>query len=170
MAREYGRVFLSIWSDPDFVLLDSCSQRLYLLLLTQPGMSTCGVQTFSPRRWAKLAPDTTARKVARAVAALEAPRLVVVDRRTDEILVRSFVRYDLSLRSANVTKHLVKTLAQVTSGVLRDAVRHELYRLKDDLGDNGWAGWKVPAFQQLLEPPFGQWSEPPSEPPFQRRS
>lgn len=140
MAREYGRVFLKFWSDPDIVLLDSCSQRLYLLLLTQPGMTICGVQPFIPHHWAKLAPDTTPRKVARAVAALEAPRLVIVDRHTDEILVRSYVRHDLSLRSANVTKHLVRTWSQITSGVLRDAVRYELLRLKDEFGDNGWAG------------------------------
>ncbi len=167
MAREYGRLWLSIWSDPDFRSLTSSQQRLYMLLISQPGMNTCGVLSYAPRRWATLAPDTTPRQVEQAVNVLERLRFVVVDRATDELLVRTHVRHDRALRTANVAKSLARTWEQIASAKLKDVVLVEMHRLAIECGDNGWPGWEVAEVKQLLARPSpersSEWSfeQPP---------
>ena len=150
MAREYARIMLSIWSDEDFLALDSGTQRAFLLLISQPELTTCGVQSYAPRRWAKKATDTTPRKIEHQIERLERPRLIILDRDTDELLIRSYVRYDKALRTANVAKSLVTTFNQVQSDALQKVIVAELCRLFDECGDNGWTGWNVPGIQLLL--------------------
>ena len=43
MAREYARVKLTIWTDPDFHSLTGDAQRLYFVLLTNGSLNLCGV-------------------------------------------------------------------------------------------------------------------------------
>lgn len=174
MAREYGRVWLSIWSDEDFIALPSGAQRLYLALISQPGMNTCGVQSYAPRRWASLAPDTTSKQIERYVARLETPRLIVVDHATDELLVRGHIRHDRALRSANVAKSLARTWHLIASKPLQRVVLCELQRLFDETGDNGWPGWGLTEIKDLVARPLLGPSERsferPSERPFDRSS
>lgn len=154
MAREYARIWLSIWSDFEFGQLDTRSQWLYMALISQPGMTTAGVQSYSVKRWAGLAAGLTVRQVETAVAALERGRLVVVDRDTEELLIRSHIRYDRPLRTANVAKALARTWAQIMSPELQKVILTELQRLHREEGGNGWPGWKVPEIQDLLHRPL----------------
>lgn len=84
MAR-YARVFASIWADPDFCALSSSAQRLYLLLITQPDVSHCGVLPLTERRWARLAADTDADSVRAALDELE--RVGFVARRSGSVAI-----------------------------------------------------------------------------------
>ncbi|WP_276670258.1 hypothetical protein [Schaalia cardiffensis] len=43
MGNEYRMVFTTIWTDPDFRRLSESAQRLYMLMLTHPSLSACGV-------------------------------------------------------------------------------------------------------------------------------
>jgi hypothetical protein len=43
MAREFGRVNVTIWQDPDWRALPFPAQHLYLLLWTHPLLTYCGV-------------------------------------------------------------------------------------------------------------------------------
>lgn len=155
MAREYGRVLLSIWSDPDFVRLGSRTQRLYMLLVSQPGMATCGVQSYAPRRWAGLAPDTTARQIETGISDLEVVKFVVVDRDTDELLIRSHLRHDRALATTNVAKSLARTWRQIASPQLKQIVLAELQRLhvETQYEDKPWPGWDIPEIRAMLAAP-----------------
>lgn len=151
MAREYGRIWLSAWKDFEFTELDAEHQWLYFALISQPGLSTCGVQSYAPSRWATLAKNMTPRKIERSVQQLEAGRLVIVDRETDELLIRSHVRHDKPLRTANVAKAVARTWEQVASTELQKAILVELARLQREADAKDWAGWHVPEIQKLLQ-------------------
>lgn len=153
MAREYGRIWISAWKDFEFTHLAAAEQWLYFALISQPGLSTCGVQSHAPSRWATLAADMTPRKIERSVARLEAARLVVVDRDTDELLIRSHLRYDKPLRTANVAKAVARTWEQVASPELQKVILVELARLHDEPETKGWPGWDTPEIRRLLQMP-----------------
>lgn len=150
MAREYGRLWLSIWSDPDFAQLDITTQWLYLALLSQPGMTTCGVQPFTPNRWAGLTPGLSVRQVDRAIGALTYAKFVVVDRATDELAIRSHLRYDQPLRIPNTAKAVARTVGLIRSETVRAAVVAEMQRLYDEGEHDDWKGWGVPEIKALI--------------------
>lgn len=150
MAREYGRLWLSIWSDPEFTALPLAPQWLFCALLSQPGLTTCGVQPYTPNRWTSLVPDLTARRTEKAIADLEAARFIVVDRQTDEVALRSHLRYDKPLRGMNTAKAVARTWREVRSPALRRVVLIEMQRLHDEGEFEDWLGWKEVEVKALL--------------------
>jgi hypothetical protein len=94
MARNFANIVTAIWRDEAFIALRAGAQRMYLLLCTQPDISACGLLHLRTRRWSRLAADTSQHDVEVALKELEVARLVVVDDDTEEVLVRSFTRYD----------------------------------------------------------------------------
>lgn len=144
MAREHGLIWISIWRDEDFRRLDSRTQWLYFALISQWDMSPCGVQPYQPNRWAQLAPDMTPKQIHKAIHDLEKARLLIVDRATDELLVRSHVRHDRPMRVPNSAKAVVRWAARIESDDLRKALIVELRRLREDPEFCDYAGWKVP--------------------------
>lgn len=134
MSRSYARIMTSIWQDPDFASLPSSAQRLYLLLISQQSVSLCGVLAHTPNRWVACAPDTTPNQIAQDLGVLEQDRFVVVDRTTDEILIRSFIRHDSGIGSGNgnLIKGMWNSLNEVLSPRLVEAVLAELGD-RDDL-------------------------------------
>jgi hypothetical protein len=133
MARDHARIFTSIWTDPDFADLGRDEQRLYLLLLSQPDLSYCGVVGVTCRRWANLAGDTTPVDLERALGGLERAGFVVVDPDTEEVLVRSFMRNDGLLKSPNMAKAAIKAAQAVMSAAIREALAVELDRVIETL-------------------------------------
>lgn len=131
MARQYGRILSSIWNDDDFTALTAGAQRLYLFLISQPKLSLCGVIDYMPRRWANTATGLTEHDIAAAINELEQRRFIVIDDRTDELLVRSFVRYDGITKSWPIVKSMWSSWRAVTSPRLRRAVL-------DELPDDAW--------------------------------
>lgn len=150
MAREYGHIMVSIWRDEDFRQLDARTQWLYFALISQWDMTPCGVQPYQPNRWAQLAPDMTPKQVQRAVTDLEKARLVVIDRATDELLVRSHVRHDRPMRVPNSAKAVVRWAGRIESDDLRKALIAELLRLRKDPEFADYAGWRVPEVAAFL--------------------
>lgn len=126
MARIYARIYGSIWQDPDFSTLPALTQRTYILALSQPGLSLCGVVGYTARRWAAMAPDTTERAIVKTVRALECRGYLAVDENTEELWVRSFVRHDGVLESPNLVKGMWKDLGHVFSPYLRDLALYEI--------------------------------------------
>lgn len=127
MARSEARIQTSIWSDEAFLALPALAQRLYFLLLAQPGLSYCGVLPYRPRRWAQLAVDTSEGTVKKAVAALAgAGRFVVVDSATDELMVRTFVRHDGVLGQPNMIVAMAHDFLAIDSTALRSVVLEQL--------------------------------------------
>lgn len=154
MARDHGRIRWAMWNDPDFRDLDEDAQRLFMLALTQPGLSYTGVVPFTLRRWSQLARNSTIPKLRKAVTTLEKARYVVVDEDTEEFLIRSFIRHDGLLNSPNICRAMVKDFPAVGSPLLRAVIVCEIYRLATEeprLGnDKAWTDVIDPWFPETL--------------------
>lgn len=140
MAR-HTRVYASIWDDPDFLALKVIEQHAYFLLMSNKGLSRCGVITYIPSRFEHLAADMSAKKFGAAVQGLRGARFVILDERTQELLVRTHVRHDGVLDRVNMGKACGTAFEAVVSRDIRLAIGDELARLMKDEPDlAGWIG------------------------------
>lgn len=128
MARDHARIQTAIWNDLEWRGLNLEAQWAYKAIASQEALSYAGVIDYRPGRIAALAKGCTARKVEAAVKTLEADRFVVVDRLTEELLVRTYVRHDGVMDRANMGKAVARAFTKVVSLDLRDAVLAELAR------------------------------------------
>ena len=144
MARDrHARVYSSIWGDPDWRKLDQPAQHTYWMLMSHPDLSYCGVLDFIPGRLVDCATGLTESKITASVRVLEKARYLVVDRKTRELFVRSYIRHDNILARRNMGHACGRALGDVHSPALREAILHELGRLWcEDSGREGWAGLK----------------------------
>lgn len=143
MARDHARWQTSAWRDPDWLRLPQAAQHVYWMLASHPDLSYCGVIDYLPGRWTDLASDLTESKIKTGIRALERARYVVVDRKTHELLVRSFIRHDKILARRNMGHACGRALGLVHSDLIREAVLTELARLwLEDPARDGWLGFK----------------------------
>lgn len=152
MARDHARILVSIWGDDDWRKLPAAAQRVYLLALSQPGLSYAGVVPYMPGRWSNLAPDTSLPAIKKAVHTLTERRYVIADEATDELFLRTFVRHDNILRFPNVAVAMARAYRQIISPPIRAAFLTELHALstRPDTADlPGWTKDEVAAL--LLE-------------------
>lgn len=145
MARDHARIDLEIWNDDDFRELSPRAQHLYLVLLTSPTLSYCGVCDWRPSRILPLAGGWTRDGLEAAAEELAEKLYIVVDEGTEEVLVRSFVRNDGLMKQPKMAVAMAKAFAAVASKSIRGVVAHELKRLHEDQPDlNGWGEkWKA---------------------------
>lgn len=94
MARSYGQIMSAIWNDPEFRSLTGAAQRAYLLLVTQADISSAGTLSLTLKRWSNYATDTPCDALSDALSELAGKRFLVMDEDTEELLIRSFVRWD----------------------------------------------------------------------------
>ena len=181
MARDHARIRLDIWADEDWRDLPSIAQWLYMHLLSSPSLSFCGVTDWRPARIAALAAELKGDDVEYAANWLEEGEFIVVDRDTEEVLIRSWVKHDGLVASPNMTKAMAKAHATIGSGVLRAVVVDQLERLK--IARPELHGWKhlgdvlrkrsltvSEAFKILPPNPSTNPSPNPSGNPSRRRS
>lgn len=138
MARQYARIHLRIWADSRFIGLSAEAQSLYFKLLTHPTMNLCGVADWRPKRLAALSKGQTVQRVLDAAKELEKGLYIVVDDDTEEVLVRSFIRNDGTLRNSKVAVAVGKDYMAVTSTKLRACIVYELHRLNEHSDE--WPG------------------------------
>src|SRR5690348_9910466 len=94
MAREFSKMNLSINQDGDWRKLPPPAQHLYMTLWNHPSLSYCGVVDWRPGRLTALSEGWTVEDILEAADCLEARLFVVIDHTTEELLVRSWVRFD----------------------------------------------------------------------------
>jgi hypothetical protein len=141
MARDHARIYTGIWEDPDFLALRVAEQHAYFMLVSNLGLSRCGVITYIPARFEHLASDLTEAKLRKAIDGLRSSRFAVIDARTQEILVRSYVRHDGVLDRLNMGKATGTAFEAVVSPDLRAAIGVELARhMKEKPDLQGWEG------------------------------
>lgn len=142
MARDHARVKTNIWTDDsDFLALKTVEQHAYFMLMSNPGLSYCGVIDYIPSRFDHLAADLTPAKFTKAIAGLRAARFVIIDDRTQELLLRSYVRHDGVLDRVNMGKAVGSAVEAVVSRRIKDAIGRELRRLMADKPElPGWIG------------------------------
>ena len=128
-SNEYGKIYKRIWGDPDFKALPAEQQLQYFKLLSQTDISQAGVITLATTRWAGQTAGASTDDIEQAVAGLEAARFVVVDRDTQEVLVRSYIRNDLGWRSPKTLRGIEFAIDRVLSPMLRGAIADELARI-----------------------------------------
>lgn len=88
------------WVDPEFTALAPMEQWTYFMLLSQPRLTLVGSLDYRPHHWAEHAAGLTRAAVEASVGLLEDALYVVVDRCTEELLIRSMTRHD-GLRTGN---------------------------------------------------------------------
>lgn len=141
MARDHARVKLSIWDDADFLALKSSEQHAYFTLFSHKSLSRCGVMMFIPSHFEHLASDITPARLKAAVNGLRRSRFVVIDDRTHELLVRTYVRHDGVFDRENMGKAVGTAFEAVISPLIKQAIGDELARLMNDRPDlPGWKG------------------------------
>lgn len=142
MARNYAQIATAIWRDDEFRVLSMAAQHAYLLLVSQPDISAAGVLSLNLTRWASRTKDVTKASLRAALEELEAHLFVVVDEETEELLVRSFVRWDGGHTNPKRRPVIRDAAAQIESVTLLRKLATEFERL--DLPSE----W-IPAFPQV---------------------
>lgn len=164
MAREFAVVWLSMWSDDDFRSLTPEEQHLYLVLVTSPTLSHCGVADWRPPRIAKLAQGWTPERVEAAGGGLVDKLYILVDPDTEEALVRSFIRRDGLMKQPNMAVAMSKAHTATASQALRSVIVWELQRLAKDQPE--LPSWSAKASGQILTDLLAKASVDPSTYPL----
>lgn len=123
MAREFAKVYTSLWADRDFISLSADAQRIYLMLISQDSLSRCGVTTIAMNRWVGMAADSPRERVQAGLRELVEAKFVLADHSTDELLVRSFVKNDGGWKSPNIALAIASAARAIVSPRLREEVR-----------------------------------------------
>jgi hypothetical protein len=134
MARDHAEVYISIWDDADFIKLSPGAQRLYFVLLSQRRLEHSGVQPLRVSMWAELSSETTEDDIWAALDELVERGFIVLDKRTSEVLIRSFFRRDVAKpgkrggMNANLVRNALDACNRVDSPILRAVLVREVYR------------------------------------------
>lgn len=129
MARKYANILTAIWRKEEFRALTAEEQRVYLQLTSQPDISAAGVLPLSLTRWSAQARNTTPATVMAAIEGLARGRFVMYDTRTEELLVRSFIRWDGGYTNSKRKPVIREAVQEVESPMIRRALAAELRRL-----------------------------------------
>lgn len=115
MARDYARIMTAIWRNKEFRALSEQQQRAYLFLVTQPDISAAGVLPLRVRRWADAASSSTSDSLTQLFKELEAGRFIVVDWDAEELLIRSFIRWDGGFNNPKRRPVIIRAAEEVES-------------------------------------------------------
>lgn len=159
MARTRATIHVTVWNDPDFRALPALAKYLYWALLAQPKLSIAGCLDLKELRWAELSPDTTAEHVADLLAVLEDRRYVAIDRETDELVIRTFVRHDVA-GNKNSQRGVWTAWQGIESEYLRRVV---VANVPDAMWENPEVNAPSDAVLMRQEPLIERVSERPSE-------
>lgn len=155
----YTKIVRTIWNDDDYRTLDPLAQWTYLMLVSQPDISHAGVLAFTPGRWATLADGLTPALVRRAVATLEAGRFIVVDANTEELWVRSYMKYDEGHKVPNIRTAIGRACDSISSKRLRVMAATVASTLGVTLSET-LAGWVSQSLQPIPETAAAAAAEP----------
>lgn len=151
MAREHANIRIDMWGDSDWRALSRDAQWLYQLLLTHPSTNRAGVADWRPGRLAQHAAGTNAADVRRIAGDLERQFFIVIDEETEEVLVRSFVKYDGVLKQPNMSVTMANDWSGIASARLRAVVAFEVQRYRTTHED--LRVWSIDKLDTLLKSP-----------------
>jgi hypothetical protein len=129
MPRTYGTIQCAIWDDEDFLALSAQAQGTYLMLTTQRDIEACGLLALTLRRWARMVAQGDPAQLVGWLNELSAARFIVIDKETEELLVRTFAKWDGGYRHAVRCKAVVAAAEAIRSPTLRAVMAAELDRL-----------------------------------------
>ena len=129
MARSYAQFSTSMWRNVDFVALPYLLKMVYMLLSSQPDVSAVGVLHLSVTRWAGKSPDTTPEDINWALDGLAARRFIVIDRASEEVLIRAFLRWDNGYKNPKRQPAIRDAANEVESRAIVSALTAEFDRI-----------------------------------------
>jgi hypothetical protein len=129
MARNYAPIRTSIWDDDDFRALSADAQLVYLMMISQSMITSVGLVPMALRRWANSTKGMTPKALSKALQELSDALYVVIDWDREELLVRSFVRWDGGYTNALRLKAIQREACAVASKPLAAVLAYELDRL-----------------------------------------
>lgn len=166
MARTRATIQVSVWTDADWRSLPALAKYLYWSILAQSKLSIAGCIDMKVARWAELSPDTDVAEVVHLLGVLEAADYVAIDRETDELVVRTFVKHDVA-GNKNSQRGVWAAWSGIESEYLRRVVVHNV---PDSMWDNPDAPAPAEALRMRGEPPPERPTERLSERPSERPS
>jgi hypothetical protein len=125
MPRTEARIKTSIWTDEDWLKLSSSAKYLYLAILSQATLNLCGCIAQTKSSWS-FATKMTLKMVNKSLLELKREKFIIVDERTEELLVRSFIKNDGVLTKPNVIVAMAKDYLTIRSKAIRQAVIDEI--------------------------------------------
>lgn len=128
MPRNYGRTSTSIWRDKDFRKLSPEARFVYSMLFNQPNVTAVGVLELTTTRWAGNT-GYPVETVEAALSELVERAYLLVDRETEEVFIRSFVRWDGGANNDLRRKAIRDSAAAVASDDIRASIAVELDRI-----------------------------------------
>lgn len=159
MARDHARVNVTIWGDPAFRRLPPPAQHLYFALWTAPDLSYCGVHDWRPARLSGLADGWTRQAVETAADCLSARHFLVIDHDTEEVLIRSWIRWDGLMKQPRMAISAINAYASVSSATIREVLVHQF--LGEQKRNPDLKCWGDARVQEVLSHP----SAPPKDLP-----
>jgi hypothetical protein len=136
-GRQYASIRTDIWRDADWLQLPSDAKLLYTLLVSHPKTSTAGVVPLQLNKWIKCAPDMTLGRIEAAVGVLVDRRYILVDYETEEVLIRTYIRYNAhALGTPTVMTAALRCALVVESQRLREALECEIDRIERTWSDD----------------------------------
>jgi hypothetical protein len=148
MPRDYAQIRQDMWSDDRWRNLTPNAQWLYMLLLSDPRLTYCGVTEWHPGRIAQRARECAGSDVLIAAAELSDDHFVVIDEDTEEVAIRSFLKHDPVMRNPRLAVTMAKDFGVIASNKIRAAVVYELQRLKKSEPD--LPAWEKPQVKTVL--------------------
>ncbi|MGV8874843.1 MAG: hypothetical protein ACOH2Q_20100 [Rhodococcus sp. (in: high G+C Gram-positive bacteria)] len=140
MAREYGRILISIADDEDLEELSADAQWLYFrVLIPDPTMNYAGVCDWRPARLLRKASDMTLPRLLAAAAELERKAYAYFDIETEEALCRTLIRSDELLKNPKMAAAVLAGLTKTSSRTLRAAVVTEIQTARKENPD--YSSW-----------------------------
>jgi len=147
-GEKFAQIRPSMWLDDEWRDLTKDAQHLYMLLLTDPERSYCGVVDWKPARIVQRAREWSSLELMRAAAELSYSYFLVFDQETEEVMVRSFMRHDGLLTQPTLGISVANAFGVVGSNKIRAAIVHELIRLRKERPE--LASWDSPQMKTVL--------------------
>jgi hypothetical protein len=142
VAREFGRIRISIADDADFEDLTPQGQWLYTRIgIPETSLNHCGVFDWRPARLVRKARGLTVTYLEEAAADCEHGRFVLFDPDTEEALMRSYIRSEELLRNPKMAVAVINSYRATASKALRAAIVDELHRIKEEHPE--YSSWKA---------------------------
>lgn len=133
MAREYGKVPLNVWGNEEWLDLSGPEKLLYVVLLCHQTLTYAGVADWRPKRLARLVDATwTAADVEAVGDSLQRRHMIVIDREVEEVLIRTFIKWDGVLKQPRLAVSMVSAFAGITSRRLKQVVAFEVQKLRSE--------------------------------------
>lgn len=130
MSRSYGQISCSIWDDDDdFAELSVGAQRTYVMLTTQKDLSACGTLALTVKRWAGRIRAQERHLLPEWLTELAAARFVGMDENTEELLIRTFVKWDRGYTNTKRLMAIHGASKALRSPILRGILAAEFVKL-----------------------------------------